>query len=295
MSKITCYLVTGLSGAGKSHALQIFEDLGIACVDNLPGELVQSFVELVGQKKDESEVALILDAREEKFVEQFPELLEYFTDKNDVQLKILFLEASTEELLRRYQESRRPHPLSENLDLEKAIEKERKLLTSVREKADLILDTTRINIHQLKRLLADIVSNSPQKNLILSLVSFGFKNGPPAHLDFMFDCRFLPNPYYEPELKEKTGLDKEIEDYFVENPEVNIYLNSVGDFLDPVIDSYHTTDKLGISVGLGCTGGRHRSVYLVEQLAKRFKGQRFLNISVTHRDLTGKESRGEEA
>ncbi len=285
MSKLTCYLVTGLSGAGKSHALQIFEDLGISCVDNLPGELVESFVEVAGQKKDESKVALILDVREKKFVNQFPELLEFFEDKSDVQLKIIFLEASTEELLRRYQESRRPHPLSENLDLKKAIEKERELLKPVRKAANLILDTTRINIHQLKRLLADLVSNSPQKNLVLSLVSFGFKNGPPAHLDFLFDCRFLPNPYYEPQLKEKTGLDKEIEDYFAEHPEVNIYLNRVGDFLDPVIDSYHKTDKLGLSVGLGCTGGRHRSVFLVEQLAKRFTGQRFLTTSVTHRDL----------
>ncbi len=287
MSELTCYLITGLSGAGKSHALQAFEDMGIYCVDNLPGELVNSFINLLLEREDNpSTAALILDAREKKFVSEFPDLVETF-EKYGVQLKVVYLEASSEELLHRYRESRRPHPLAEkeNQSLEEAIELERELLSPIRERADLVLDTSRINIHQLKGLLIDLCHPEPENKFTLSLLSFGFKNGAPGHLDFLFDTRFLPNPYYEAKLKKKTGLDPEIEKYMEDISTTGEYLTKLQEFISMVIKSYRVTDKLGICIGLGCTGGRHRSVYFVEKLAEYFQNNENVGVSVTHRDL----------
>lgn len=284
MSQLTCYLVTGLSGAGKSHALQAFEDAGIHCVDNLPADLVEPFVDHFLEHDKGKRVALILDVREENFVTQFPELVGVIEAKN-VELKVIFLDATDEEILRRYRESRRPHPLAEDRDLENSIQVERQRLAPVREKADLILDTTRINIHQLKQRIFDLCRTSGARDFIVFLTSFGFKNGTPAHLDFLFDVRFLPNPHYEAELREKTGLDDEVIQYMRESSETDSYMDKLIGVLSFVLDSYHPSDKLGLSVGVGCTGGRHRSVYLVEQLADHFETCEKMSTSVTHRDL----------
>ncbi len=287
MTELNCYLITGLSGAGKSHALQAFEDLGVHCVDNLPGELVESFVELsLKRASEKSDIALILDVRERRFVQEFPGIVDQIKQPG-VNLEIIFLEASRQELLRRYRESRRPHPLAVDQDLETAIELEEKLLAPVRQQADQVLDTTRINIHQLKTVLADRCSTMPQKKFVLSLVSFGFKNNVPGYLDLLFDCRMLPNPHYHPELREKTGIENDIEDFMEQQPETSEYFNKLVSFLKTVVRLYQKTDKHALSVGLGCTGGRHRSVCLVEKIAEVFRDVEELELSITHRDIHG--------
>lgn len=283
MSSLPFYLITGLSGAGKSQALQAFEDMGYHCVDNLPSELLESFISLCLDRNSPRPVAIILDVREKDFVEQFPNIKRKF-DRPEVQLKVLFLEASDEELLNRYRASRRLHPLADEGDLEEAIDVERKMLQPVRSEADIVVDTTRINPHQFKELLIDLCHPESEQRFILVLTSFGFKYGAPRNLDFLFDTRFLANPHYEPNLKPFNGLDEEIADFMAESEKTEEYLEQLWEMLGYLTDVYMDTDKTTLFVGLGCTGGRHRSVYLADQLEQYFADQQ-LKVVTVHRDL----------
>ncbi len=283
MNKLPFYLITGLSGAGKSQALQAFEDMGFHCVDNLPAELLESFVSLCLDKENPRPVALILDVREEDFVEQYPDIKEKFS-VSGIELQVLFLEASDEELLNRYRESRRLHPLADKGDLEEAINVEREMLRPVRSDADIVVDTTRVNPHQFKGLLIDICHPDDQQRFVLVLTSFGFKYGAPRNLDFLFDSRFLANPHYDSELKPYSGLDRGIEKFMEEDENTGEYLERLQGILEYFTELYMNTDKTALFVGLGCTGGRHRSVYLANQLEKFFSGRNFEVVTV-HRDL----------
>jgi len=283
MNKLPFYLITGLSGAGKSQALQAFEDMGYHCVDNLPSELLDSFVALCLNKEKPKPVALILDVREEDFVKQYPDIKKKFSAP-EVELQVLFLEASDEELLNRYRESRRLHPLADKGDLEEAIDVERKMLRPVRSDADMVVDTTRVNPHQFKGLLIDLCHPDTQQRFVLVLTSFGFKYGAPRNLDFLFDSRFLANPHYETELKPFSGLDTEIEEFMEEDSHTEEYLKRLQELLGYLTELYMNTDKTALFTGLGCTGGRHRSVYLANQLQKYFLDRKFKVVTV-HRDI----------
>ncbi|MGM0380786.1 MAG: RNase adapter RapZ [bacterium] len=283
MSKLPFYLITGLSGAGKSQALQAFEDMGYNCVDNLPSELLDSFISLSLERENRKPVALILDVREEDFVEQFPRIKQKFSVPG-VQLKVLFLEASDEELLNRYRESRRLHPLADRGDLEEAINVEREMLRPIRSDADIVVDTTKINTHQFKGLLIDLCHPDSDPRFVLVLISFGFKFGVPRNLDFLFDTRFLNNPHYDPDLKPFTGLDEEIVEFMGNDSRSEEYLDNLQGMIDYLIKCYTDTDKTTLFVGLGCTGGRHRSVYMADRLQKYFADKKFKVVTV-HRDM----------
>jgi len=293
MEPLRIFLITGLSGAGKSNAVQAFEDMGFFCVDNLPLELVDSFLEHCrNHKRDKKGVALVLDVREDGFMERFPEVVASL-DRPDVERKVLFLEASSSALLNRYKESRRPHPLGENRTLEEALEAERERLAPIRERADMVIDTTDITTHQFKGLLTSLNQPETLQQFTFSLVSFGFKHGIPGHLDVMFDARFLPNPHYQPGLREKTGRDPEVAEYLEENVLTSHYLHKLQDVLEMMMESYYTEGKMFLSVGVGCTGGRHRSVFLVEELARHFNAREQSRAVVTHRDLERDEGEGD--
>jgi UPF0042 nucleotide-binding protein len=285
MDSLRVYLITGLSGAGKSQAIQAFEDMGLYCVDNLPSEMVEGFLEYCRSRSGPIPgVALVIDVRGEGFVDEFPDLLDRL-NREDVKLKTLFLEASSNVLLNRYKESRRPHPLGEKYTLEEAIEAERDRLTPVREKADFVIDTSRITTHQFRGMLKDLHHPDDSTYFTISLTSFGFKHGVPAHVDTLFDARFLPNPHYDSELKNLTGIDRSVEEFFEDSKPVERYLEQLKELLEFMVEEYTKEGKELLSVGIGCTGGRHRSVYLVQKLSSFFEGNDKTRTIVTHRDL----------
>lgn len=293
MTSLPLYLITGLSGAGKSHAIQAFEDMGFYCVDNLPTEMLDDFLQHCERnKRDKSGIALVLDLREEDFVDEFPAIVEAL-DTDDIDLTTIFLEASPETLLNRYKESRRPHPLGEELSLKEAIKVERDQLAPIREKADLVLDTSEITTHQFRGLLTDLHQPDSESAFTLSLTSFGFKHGVPAHVDTLFDARFLPNPYYEPDLKPLSGADDAVGEYLRDHEITEEYLDHLKGVIELMMDAYADEGKTLISVGIGCTGGRHRSVFLVQELARYFEQEGLARSVVTHRDLRKKKTHSE--
>lgn len=286
MSSRSFFLITGLSGAGKSHALRAFEDMGFFCVDNLPRDLVDPFTDLfVENNKERDRVAIALDVREGDFVDDYPLVVETIRDRG-IPLKIIFLEATNEALLNRYMESRRPHPLGEQHSLEEAIALEREMLNPIREDADMVIDTTEINIHQFRGLLSELHQPDSSEQLTLSLTSFGFKHGKPAHLETLFDARFLDNPHYEEELRNYSGLDPQIQDFMDEQPFTGQYLEKIIGIIEMMITAYCQEGKIVLSVGIGCTGGQHRSVWLVDQLSSHFFERNDCRTVVTHRDAT---------
>jgi UPF0042 nucleotide-binding protein len=289
MDSLKFSLITGLSGAGKSQALQVFEDMGYYCVDNLPVPLLEQFITLCKNQPDNRSVAFILDIREKKFVSDFPEIMDKF-EQEGVELEIIFLEATEEELLNRYRESRRLHPLAEEGGLEDAIAQEKEQLIPVRSAADMVVDTTETNIHEFKRFLLDLCHPRPRTRFTLALLSFGFKYGSPSNLDFLFDVRFLPNPHYHDELRPQTGLDSEIEKFMSGFEDTGSYLERLKQFIGYSTDMYLKTDKTALFIGLGCTGGRHRSVYLVEKLKKYFESKD-INVVSMHRDIERKNNK----
>lgn len=295
MTSFPVYLITGLSGAGKSQAIQAFEDMGFFCVDNLPSEMVQDFVDHCQERRrDYAGVAMVIDVREGDFVNEFPGLLEELNER-DLDLRTIFLEASSEALLNRYKESRRPHPLGANYTLKDAIETERKRLDFVRKKADAVVDTTRMTTHQFRGMLIDRHHPSTGNEFTISLTSFGFKHGVPDHVDTLFDARFLENPYYHDELKDLVGMDRKIREFFEEIPAARKYLNTLRDLLDQMVEGYSEEGKKHLSVAVGCTGGQHRSVYLVDELSGYFEERDETRSVVTHRDMERPDGSGEEA
>ncbi|MFP4687525.1 MAG: RNase adapter RapZ [bacterium] len=283
MEPLKFFLITGLSGAGKSQALQAFEDMGYYCVDNLPVQLLDQFITLCKNQPEKRPVAFILDIRDKKFISDFAGIVKKFAQPG-VKLEIIFLEATEPELLNRYRESRRLHPLSAEGGLEDAISFEKEQLIPVRSAADMVIDTTETNIHQFKRFLIDLCNPAGQNRFTLALLSFGFKYGSPSNLDYLFDVRFLPNPHYYDELRPFTGLDEEIGEFMKGFEETGQYLERLEKFIGYCADMYMKTDKTALFIGIGCTGGRHRSVYLVEKLKQLFTDKN-INVVATHRDI----------
>ena len=276
-------LITGMSGAGKSLALNYFEDRGYFCVDNLPPALISKFAELCLQS-DLDKIALVSDIRgREFFNELFEELANI--EKMNLNYNILFLEASDEVLIRRYKETRRRHPLDEEGRILDAIERERKLLEELRGRATRIIDTGELKISELQEELNSLFLAEEDKNLLhLSLISFGFKYGIPRDADLVMDVRFLPNPYYVESLREKTGNDQQVQDYVLKWPLTDKFYDKFFGLIDFLLPEYKKEGKSHLSIAIGCTGGKHRSVTTVNKLAEFLQDKEF-NINIEHRDI----------
>ena len=276
-------LVTGMSGAGKSTAARALEDLGWFVIDNLPPPLLTEAVASAPQDSSITGLAVVVDARSGDVSAALQEeLTRLRTDGSDVRL--LFLEASDELLVRRFESSRRPHPLQADGRILDGIENERQLLSDLRGEADLVIDTTGLNVHDLRRRVESAFPDEDKIQLRATVMSFGFKYGIPVDADVVLDARFLPNPYWEPALRERTGLDGAVNDYVVQRPEAREFLDGVTGMLDTVADGYLREGKRYITIAVGCTGGKHRSVALAENLSVRLV-KAGMETLVTHRDL----------
>jgi UPF0042 nucleotide-binding protein len=279
-------IVSGLSGSGKSIALETLEDCGYYCIDNLPVALMESFIRqavIAGQPAFQK-AAIGIDARNQTgSLEKFPSTLE-LAQRFGIECQILFLQAEPEALLKRFSETRRKHPLTDAAHpLSEAIDLERKLLEPFASRADLLIDTTYTNVHQLRELVRARVGATPDHLMSLYFLSFGYKNGIPLDADFVFDARCLPNPHWEPALRPLTGRDPGVIDFLKANPEVQSYLDDVAGFLEIWVPKFAAENRSYLTVAIGCTGGQHRSVYLVEALAARFRAGAF-DLLVRHRD-----------
>ncbi len=279
-------IVTGMSGGGKSTVLKMMEDAGYYCVDNMPVSLIDKFVELLAMPNNEIEkVVLGLDARADQFFEDATQMVTELRSKG-YPIEILFLDANDATLIKRYKETRRVHPLEPKGMIEDGINKERKGLQAIRELADYVIDTTGLLTRDLKAELDRIfVQDEEYNSLMVNVMSFGFKHGIPADVDLVFDVRFLPNPYYVDELKHKTGNDPEVQEYVMACEESEIFLNKLVDMLWFLIPNYVKEGKYRLVVAIGCTGGKHRSVTLANELHKRMKNQGDYGITVYHRDV----------
>ncbi len=279
-------IVTGMSGSGKRTAMKMLEDIGFYCVDNLPVPLIEKFVDLITAPRSEiSKVALGLDVRADQPFGDVESILENLKN-NQYIFEILFLEASDAVLLKRYKETRRLHPLSPEGRVEEGIHRERKILENIRKKADYVIDTSNLLTRELKEEIDHIfVKNEEYNSLMVSILSFGFKNGIPADADLVFDVRFLPNPFYIDELKHKTGNDKEVQDYVMSFAEAEEFLQKLVDMLHFLIPNYIKEGKHQLVIAIGCTGGKHRSVTLANELYARMKDQGNYGIKLYHRDV----------
>lgn len=278
-------IVTGLSGSGKSLAIRAFEDNGFFCVDNLPALLIPKFIDLCqDHREDVARIALGVDLRGEQFLQSWPNVLAQMRTAGH-RIQVLFFDASDDVLLRRFSETRRPHPLAGNESIQDGISRERKALEAMRALADKIIDTSDFTVHQLKQEIEQQFCQAPfSRRMAVFLTSFGYKYGIPHDTDIILDVRFLPNPYFVNELREKTGLDSEVRDYVQQNDDTRAFLDRLYALLEFTLPLYEREGKSSLTLALGCTGGRHRSVVLVENLRQRLsRGQ--LRIHVKHRDI----------
>ncbi len=278
-------VVTGMSGGGKSTALKMLEDTGFYCVDNLPVTLIEKFVELIATPGSEiTKVALGLDVRAGQTFSEATRILQKQKDMG-YNFEILFMDASDAALVKRYKESRRVHPLAMGGRVEDGIWRERETLNVIKEQADYVIDTSNLLTRELKEELDRIfVKNEEYNSLMITLLSFGFKYGIPSDADLVFDVRFLPNPFYLDELKQKTGNDKEVRDYVLQFPEAVEFLDKLEDLLQFLIPNYVKEGKYQLVIAIGCTGGQHRSVTLANELYARMKNQGGYGIKLLHRE-----------
>lgn len=277
-------IITGMSGAGKSQAMKAMEDIGYYCMDNLPPALLGKFAQLCHQSKRKIEkVAIVVDIRGGIFFEDLFKGLDEL-EKDGITYKILFLDASDEVLIKRYKELRRPHPLNINGSIVDGIVEERRLLQNVKNEADYVIDTSRLTIGMLKEEIAKIFLKGLELGkLTISVVSFGFKHGILLDADLVFDARFISNPYYVPELRDLTGEDEKVREYVFRWEQTNIFVDKVVDLLEFLIPNYIKEGKTQLVVGIGCTGGRHRSVAIAKEIAKRLEVNGHRAIA-SHRD-----------
>lgn len=279
-------ILSGMSGSGKSAAVKFFEDLGYFCVDNLPAKLIPTFLDLFRRSSDAPDnVALVIDIREGAFLQDFPDILEEVKEAIP-SVEVLFFEAADDVLVRRFSETRRPHPLPGASSVEDGITKERAALQLLRERSDRIIDTSHFNVHELKAYLVDHFSDKDREaSLLISVLSFGYKYGLPQEADLVFDVRFLPNPYFVQGLRHKTGQDREVAEYLGGIEEYRQFCSKLEDLFDFLLPQYLREGKTYLTVAFGCTGGRHRSVALSEQVGTTLQAQG-LNVRIAHRDVT---------
>ena len=276
-------ILTGISGAGKASALKAFEDLGYHCVDNLPLELLLNFANLVSKSAEVNQAAIVVDVREGPTVDRLPDILKGV--KKLLHTRVVFLDAQDAALVRRYSETRRPHPLGKSETVWRSIVEERQLLDPIRNVAETLIDTSIFNVHELRAYIQDRYGREQKVNrLLVSCLSFGFKNGVPLDADMVFDVRFLPNPHFVPEFRKKTGLDPKVAGYVRGFPQTREFLDKVTKLLLYLLPHYVKEGKSYLTIAFGCTGGQHRSVMMAEEMSKRLKKAGY-QLKALHRDM----------
>ena len=274
--------MTGLSGSGKSYVNKCLEDMGYFCVDNLPLELLEPLIDQVSGK---NRAGIILDVRNPDFATRFPRILARLRSRVPG-TRLLFLDASEESLIRRFSETRRPHPLAGKVSLLEALRREREMLENVRAVADVVVDTSAMTVHELRSFMQKTFVGDPESGgMVISATSFGYKFGTPHDVDLLFDVRFLANPHFVPELRGKTGMDPAVAAYIEKDPETPAFLDRLVQFLDYLLPRFESERKSYLSIGIGCTGGKHRSVYIAEKLARLLQDKGY-PVRVSHRDAT---------
>jgi UPF0042 nucleotide-binding protein len=279
-------VVTGLSGAGKSQAIRALEDLGYFCVDNLPTQLIPTLANLSRRSPELPKVALVIDVREGSFLQQFPGVWAKLKATPGLDPLLIFLEASHEALVRRFSETRRPHPLAHGRPVVEGLRTERRQMQKIRDLADEIVDTTALTVHQLReRFLEFSEARSKRQKLLVTLLSFGFKHGLPIDADLVFDVRFLPNPHFVDRLRPKTGRDAPVIRFLERQPITGEFLAKLGDLLTFLVPQYVREGKSYLTIAIGCTGGRHRSVMVAEAMAAPLRALKGVGVQVRHRDV----------
>jgi UPF0042 nucleotide-binding protein len=276
-------IITGLSGSGKVSVLKVFEDLGYYCVDNLPVDLISNFAELVHGSGEIEKAALVADIREGERLDRLPQILHSLKEK--IPTSLIFLEASDPVLIRRFSETRRPHPLGgSKTPVKQSISRERSRLAPIRRVADVVLDTSKFNVHELRAHITRSFEHEPQdKNILVSCISFGFKHGVPDEADLVFDVRFLPNPHFVPEFRPFTGKHPKVAKYIRSFPQTQEFIQRISDLMVYLLPHYVKEGKSYLTIAFGCTGGQHRSVLIAEEVNKRLKKAGY-HIKVLHRD-----------
>ena len=278
-------VLTGLSGSGKSQAIRALEDLGYFCVDNLPTTLIPMLATLSVRGGDIERVAIVVDVREGNFLSAFPRVLARLRSMRGLNPVLIFLEASNTTLVRRFSETRRPHPLARDRSATEGIRDERERLTAIRNLADEIVDTSDMNVHELRQFFMGLSRDRTRARLVLTLLSFGFKHGVPVDADLMFDVRCLPNPHFVPTLRRRTGRDRAVSVFMERDPATRAFMDRLQDYLRFVMPYYVAEGKSYLTVAIGCTGGRHRSVMITERLRRGLAGTSDITARVRHRDI----------
>ena len=278
-------IVTGISGSGKSSAVKVLEDIGFFCIDNMPPQLIPNFAAMCNENTEITKVAIVTDIRGGAMFFKLSECIAKMHIAG-IDIKVLFLEASKEVLIKRYKETRRKHPLDEvsNGDISKAIDAEIELLSEIREDADYIVDSSFLSSGQLKEQIADLFLDKPTDRMMVSCMSFGFKYGVPSEADLVFDVRCLPNPFYLPELKHKTGRDAEVRDYVMKFEQSRVLRDKLLDMIEFLLPHYVAEGKSRLVIAYGCTGGKHRSVTFAE-LTAAFLREKECKVKILHRDI----------
>jgi UPF0042 nucleotide-binding protein len=275
-------IITGMSGSGKASVLKAFEDLGYYCVDNLPIGLIPRFADLAKQSSQIEKAALVADIREGEQLTRLPAIIRSL--KKQVNTTVLFLEASDDVLLRRFSETRRPHPLGKDSTVKSALSEERQRLQPIRDLADVVVDSSRFNVHELRaHITSKFTAGSTEKDILISIVSFGYKTGVPSDVDLVFDVRFLPNPHFVPEFRPLTGRHPRVAKYIRSFPQTQEFINRISELLIYLIPHYIREGKSYLTIAFGCTGGQHRSVMIGEDVKKRLAKAGY-RVKVVHRD-----------
>lgn len=286
-SRLAVVIVSGLSGAGKTVALRALEDTGFFCIDNLPVTLIESFLSTIKSRVNYQNVGIGVDIREKTFLGEAYRII--CSLKERYSIEILFLEAEKEVMIRRFKETRRPHPMITSkvaADIEEAIDKEKSQLSVLRESADKIVDTSNYTPHQLRQLIISSYGHTDSnKGLNITLISFGYKFGTPQSADLLFDVRFLPNPFFVTELRQLNGLDKKVAGYVLSSPDTWELLTRLNNLLDFLIPRYVKEGRSYLIAGVGCTGGKHRSPAIVQELARTIKEHHEIEVTIVHRDI----------
>ncbi len=281
--KLELVIITGMSGAGKTVAMQSFEDMGYYCIDNMPPNLLPTFWQLVRESGQFSKIALVMDLRMKDFFDEVNQVLVTMDNTPHITTRIVFLEATDKELVTRYKETRRAHPLAKNERTIEGIRKERELLEDIKMRSQLVFDTTELTPRELREELIKEFKEKEREMFRVEIVSFGFKYGIPIDADIVMDVRFLPNPHYIKELRPQTGLDKPVYDYVMQQTETETFYKKFIDLVDFLLPGYKKEGKSNVTIAIGCTGGKHRSVALVERIAKQIKTDGY-HVNVSHRD-----------
>jgi UPF0042 nucleotide-binding protein len=288
MKNLRVVIITGLSGSGKSTALRALEDIGFFCVDNLPVILLPKFLSITTVSSPEiKQVAMVMDLRERSFLDKYQRIFKGLKEKG-YKIEILFLESSDDSLLHRFSETRRIHPLSERGMIMEGILMEREKLSSLKKMADKIIDTTSVNVHQLKDIVqSHLMPTSRHKKMVINVTSFGYRYGLPVDADLVFDVRFLPNPYFVDNLKNYDGNNTSVRNYVLQNKESKEFLKKILDLMKLLIPLYEKEGKVRLNVAMGCTGGKHRSVVMANKLDSYFSLMKYM-VNLNHRDINKK-------